>query len=420
MCKSKNYLRLCLLFGLSLITSCSGSENEPQGATIQEPEPVSEYKADGDINGHPYVDLGLPSEMLWATCNVGATNPEDYGDYYAWGEKSSKSEYTASNSYTDGGGGVRDFSGNGKFDVARDKWGETWRIPTNTELMELRSKCTWTWTTLNGVNGYKVTGPNGNSLFLPAGGSIEDSSLESVGIDGNYWSSTPEIDNTHIANGIYFDMNNCERRFINRYVGINVRPISISYYEKNETSDTPTTGTIAGHEYVDLGLPSGLKWATCNVGATTPEDYGDYYAWGGISPLSENGDEPITTIEDISGHPDHDAARANWGGTWRMPRKLEMDELINNCTWTSTTLNGVYGYKVTGINGNHIFLPAAGYIVYSSLRGIGSSGRYWISTRNAFNSEYAYTFQFSSSSENYNSAYAYESTTGQSVRPVTE
>ena len=157
------------------------------------------------------------------------------------------------------------------------------------------------------------------------------------------------------------------------------------------------TGTINGHDYVDLDLPSGLKWATCNVGATTPEGYGNYYAWGETTTKTEYSIENSltyydSTIGDISGNPTYDAARANWGGTWRMPTKAEMEELVNNCTWILTTQNGVNGYKVTGPNGNSIFLPAAGAYDGSSRDFVGEDGYYWSSTPYESNCSYALFF----------------------------
>ena len=137
------------------------------------------------------------------------------------------------------------------------------------------------------------------------------------------------------------------------------------------------TNTINGHEYVDLGLPSGLLWATCNVGAETPEGYGDYYGWGCLNPNS-NGDTYRKNINDISGNSDYDVATLNWGSEWRMPRIGEFDELLNNCTWTWITQNDVDGYKVTGPNGNSIFLPACGYNNGSSFLEAGV-GFYWTS-----------------------------------------
>ena len=117
-----------------------------------------------------------------------------------------------------------------------------------------------------------------------------------------------------------------------------------------------------GHEYVDLGLPSGLKWATCNVGAIKPEEYGDYFAWGEIKPKQRYDDDNYTYKSNPETLPlSADAANVNWGGKWRMPTKAEQDELRNYCTWEWTTLNGEKGYKVISKkNGNSIFLPAAG------------------------------------------------------------
>ncbi len=153
---------------------------------------------------HEYVDLGL--SVKWATCNVGASSPEDYGDYYAWGETETKSSYNWStykwckgSSYTmtkyctDSYYGTVDNKTvlDPEDDVAHAKWGGSWRMPTRAELDELREKCTWTWKTQNGKNGYKVTSKsNGNSIFLPAAGYRYDSSLGYAGSDGFYWPSS--------------------------------------------------------------------------------------------------------------------------------------------------------------------------------------------------------------------------------------
>ena len=163
------------------------------------------------------------------------------------------------------------------------------------------------------------------------------------------------------------------------------------YIESSGSSDnTETPGMENGHELVDLGLS--VKWATCNVGANSPEEYGDYFAWGEVEPkeyydwstykyydadsLTKYGyDDDKTILE--SGD---DAATMNWGGAWRMPTTAEQQELINNCTWDWTTQNGVKGHKVTGPNGNSIFLPAAGYVNEGALLNAGSYGYYWSSS----------------------------------------
>lgn len=146
------------------------------------------------------------------------------------------------------------------------------------------------------------------------------------------------------------------------------------------------TGTINGHDYVDLGLPSGTKWATCNIGASQPHNYGNYYAWGETTTKTSYDQSNSVTcgqqINDFSGNATYDAARANWGGTWRMPTEAEMQELDNNCTWTRTTQNGVNGIRGTGSNGNSIFLPAAGWCYGSSREYVGEYVSYWGSTPN--------------------------------------
>ena len=177
------------------------------------------------INGYEYVDLGLPSGLKWATCNVGASSPEEYGDYYAWGEIETKSKYDESNSKTYGKS-MSDISGNAMYDVARAKWGGSWRLPTKKELEELESKCTWKWTTQNGKEGYKVTGPNGNSFFLPAAGRRSWSLLQSAGECGYYWSSAPDESDDDRTYDLFFDSSDHYVYRSYRDDGQSVRPVS--------------------------------------------------------------------------------------------------------------------------------------------------------------------------------------------------
>ncbi len=160
------------------------------------------------------------------------------------------------------------------------------------------------------------------------------------------------------------------------------------------------------HEWIDLGLPSGTKWATYNVGATKPEEYGDYFAWGETEPKSdyctwgtykyctadydsENDTYTnivITKYNDTDGktvlEAADDAATANWGSKWRMPTSSDMRELIDNCTWENTTQGGVQGWRVVGSNGNSIFLPNAGQRFDKYLYNcIDVYGAYWSSSR---------------------------------------
>ena len=175
--------------------------------------------------------------------------------------------------------------------------------------------------------------------------------------------------------------------------------MSLSQCAQKQTKSQVTTGTHAGHEWVDLGLS--VKWATCNVGASSPTGYGNYYAWGETSTKSSY-DEDIRktnnrSMSDIRGNSSYDAARANWGGSWRLPTKGEFDELINNCDHEWVTLNGIEGMRFTSKrNGNSIFFPAAGWRGGISTYSAGELGDYWSSTPYESITQDAYYLCFSS------------------------
>ncbi|MBQ7663715.1 MAG: hypothetical protein IJS43_00640 [Bacteroidaceae bacterium] len=192
-----------------------------------------------------------------------------------------------------------------------------------------------------------------------------------------------------------------------------------------------------GHRYVDLGLPSGTKWADCNIGASSPTDYGVYLAWGETSvknnynwntykygndygkltkyctrpDYGKNGLDDNKTELDL----DDDVAHTQWGGKWRMPSKAQIEELIANTNSQWTTIKGVNGYLFKATNGNSIFLPAAGYRSGTSLDCAGSGGYYWSRTLNADYPYYAYNLGFSSG---YMYVNGYNRYYGRTVRPV--
>lgn len=213
-------------------------------------------------NGHEYVDLGLPSGLKWATMNVGATKPEEYGDYFAWGETEPKStyywstykymqkgysdwqyvtKYTIEDNLKDGcwydgdtyvGTTVDGVTYKNKTvldpedDAAHVNWGGDWRMPTKEEQDELRTKCLWEWTSQDGVNGCVVTGPNGNSIFLPAAGYRSDSGhLTNAVSSGSYWSSSLHSHYSRSANGLYFVSGTVEGRSSYRNSGRPVRAV---------------------------------------------------------------------------------------------------------------------------------------------------------------------------------------------------
>ena len=193
--------------------------------------------------------------------------------------------------------------------------------------------------------------------------------------------------------------------------------------------------STSSYEAVDLGLS--VKWATFNVGATKPEEYGGYYAWGETDEKENydwstykwcNGSSTTMTKYCTSSSygtvdnktvldPEDDVAHVKWGSSWRMPTKAEQDELRTNCTWTWTTQNGVKGYKVTGTNGNSIFLPAAGNRNGPYLFDSGSYGYYWSSSLYEGYSYIAYFLNFNSGFYDWSGGYRCG---GFSVRPVCE
>ena len=189
--------------------------------------------ATGTSNGYGYVDLGL--SVKWATCNVGASKPEEYGNYYAWGETSTKETYYGDNCPTYGlsisqlqSQGYIDSEGNltSQYDAATANWGGDWRMPTYDELNELITKCTWEWINENGVKGHSVTGPNGNNIFLPAAGYRHGSSLDSAGGRGDYWSSSPYESNVYrSAYYLNFSSDNHDMHYFDRINGRSVRSI---------------------------------------------------------------------------------------------------------------------------------------------------------------------------------------------------
>ena len=193
---------------------------------------------------HEYVDLGLPSGTLWATCNIGANSPEEYGDYFAWGETATKSIYSWSTyKYCNGSSSsMTKYNNNSSYgtvdnkteletadDAAYVNWGSNWRMPSLTQFQELvnSSYTTTTWTTQNGIYGRKITSKsNGNSIFLPAAGARNDGSLGDVGSRGHYWSRTLNTSSPDKARRLYFNSSGIYTSYYStRFSGISVRPV---------------------------------------------------------------------------------------------------------------------------------------------------------------------------------------------------
>lgn len=346
----------------------------------------------GSTDKVEYVDLGLPSGNLWAKCNLGASSPEAYGDYYAWGEVEPKQEYTKSNHkwYKEGApsqGFTKYNNEDGKLtlededDAVIQKLGNGWRTPTLADFRELTNQkyTTIEKTTLNGVAGYQITSKkNKKSIFIPFAGFKNSEKPQTRAISDDEEVAVCMTNLRRIDNMVYnawtfaFQNDRIGRYGKRRPDGISIRPVK-------------GPGVPVPNDCVDLGLASGLLWAKCNLGTTEPTELGDYYAWGETSTKKKysaetykhykwadyklkrikkyNAEDGKTVID-----PDDDAARVNLGVGYRIPTQEDWKELLDECNWQAVTITlpeimdpsqtkTIARWKVTGPNGNSIILP---------------------------------------------------------------
>ena len=510
------------------------------------------------------VDLGL--SVKWASFNLGASLPYEFGDYYAWGEtepyyedgyaqsespvwKAGKESgyFWSSYQWCDGEStsltkycsiaefGKNDFTDDltvleAKDDAAAVTLRDKWRMPLDQELDELIEDCTWTWVSLAGVSGYLVTGPNGNSIFLPAAGYRYQAGFLGAGTRGYYATASLNPAGPSYAVDGYFLSESYIKNNVYRSYGVSIRPVygdapvpvesvsldeteillplgqtvtlsatvlpeaatnkKVTWSSDNETVATVSSSgevkglstgiavitvttanggktascrvlvtpvALAEPEKVDLGLS--VKWASFNLGATKPEDFGDYFAWGEISPYyaapefaqvndptwmpgkeagydwpsykwckgedgsftkycsdADFGDQGYTDEFKVLA-PEDDAAHMCLGKDWRIPTKEDFDELREKCTWVWTTRGEVNGYVVTGPNGKSIFLPAAGYRYLMNFLVGNTRGYYTSSTLNTDGPSYAFDLYFGSSTVLRNSIFR---SYGLPIRPVSK
>ena len=371
-----------------------------------------------------WVDLGLPSGLLWCNHNVGATSEREAGLYFAWGETTGYVDAAARNTalgltggfdseaYTTTGASAISAALTIAQDAAQANMGGDWRMPTMAEFQELIDGCNVTWTTKGGVYGELFTSKtNGNTIFMPAVGFYQGTTLYDNGTTGRYWSSTYG-DNTN-AYGLYFTSSGIVIRDtgFSRYRGISVRAVQ----------EPP--------KYIDLGLPSGTKWAKGNivskgndvydVGSET--DYGAYVSWGNVTPhFSSNGSTfddsydfgnsnsgpyastpgasiPFTSDTkqaDFSPNSGYDAARELLGDSWRTPMATEFQELYDNTDSEFTSINGVNGRKFMKKSDHsvYVFFPAAGNGYNTKLFNRDSNGSYWSSSLGSADNGYYLNF----------------------------
>ncbi len=484
------------------------------------------------------VDLGL--SVMWASCNVGATAPEEYGNYYAWGETETKSEYSWS-TYKWGSGETsltkyNTNSSNGTVDnivelqmeddVAIAKLGSNWRMPTSSEYQELINNCSYSWITYNGIQGIRFSsnkaGYTDKWIFFPAAGYLGDviSTPVQVGDRGCYWTSSLRDNITRDAFILDFNSNDQVGDFISnggvsvRLCGHTVRPVladassipvasisieptamlieigksasvtatvrpsnatdqmitwsssdpsiatvnqtgEVTAVKEGDVTILATCGdrSVSCHVMVKPVMPSGpvnlglsVPWASCNLGASSPEEYGDYYAWGEIATKTDyswltykfrtsgegwsnvkfskyNTQSSYGPVDDLTElQMSDDAAHIKLGVDWRMPTKTEFQELIDNCTNAWVSFKGKYGMAFIGkgpeFDDKWLFFPASGFInELSSFVESGASGYYWSLTLCPEQPNDAYFFSFSSSDVG---LYSYSGVrcSGRNIRPV--
>ncbi len=269
--------RLTLFAALTLLVVLAGyaqtiNVHMKSGQTVKYDFDSIEYldfSVEGSANEvEGAVDLGL--SVLWATCNVGAETPEGYGNYYAWGEVDTKKSYNQYNYFRHAGGGSfnsigSDISGSEYYDVARKELGEPWRMPRVSELRELVNNCSWSRTTMNGVAGYMVTGPNGNQMFIPAAGS----NVEGTVYSGNYanlWSSEPASPYDYFCYRLYANQNGIEVSTFPGFYGNTIRPVC-----NKPGGDIGGGGQGGGDGWVSVNATGYAPYYYCpTTGTTTP------------------------------------------------------------------------------------------------------------------------------------------------------
>jgi len=263
---------MLVAFAIAAAMTGCGKDDEPN-SEIPDNSNKSEPKLTGFVNGHEAIDLGL--SVKWATCNYGASSPSEYGNYYAWGETTTRDSYYPDTYkyYNPRTGRDNDLMNNiqgSKYDVAKN-WGSNWRMPSKSEFEELLSKCTWVWTTLSGVNGYKITSTNGMSIFLPANGSYSATEKGAkANIWGLYWSGTFKITTNFYSYAYALTFTQSKRNLDGhyRFSGIAIRPVTTSTLSNsNQIGGGSSSGSTGGggstsYEKPDIALEDFTTYPT--------------------------------------------------------------------------------------------------------------------------------------------------------------
>lgn len=418
-----------LFFFCATLLSIYSCSNDDAENIIVEPE--------NTVNGHQYVDLGLKSGTLWATEDLcvngsfffswGETTPkENYAmsTYkYAQGQDCTLTKYCAKDSC--GYNGFKDFIVGllDADDAANINWGDKWHIASWQAWEELYTSCIWKVITVNDtVNFIGKSKTNGQIITFKSIGTMQQDKVLYAKSKVHYWSSTLTSKDDMKADGLSFEATSINRQDDYRWMGHCIRPV--------------IPGERIPSEAVDLGLPSGTKWASTNIGTALPEGEGSFFAWGEsyTKPYYDytyyvhcNG-TPKTLIKYCT-NPEYgttdfktsleaadDAATTLWGESWRMPTTADINELIDNCTWTLDSINDQLGFYVTGKNGNKIFIPMAGTKYQQSWEYANKRGYYWTSDLDASGDMYGVGLFLSRKGAQIGVQYSRGS--GHNIRPV--
>ena len=396
--KIRHLFPILALMPFMLFASCSESKDDPK-------------PSDFTHEGHEYVDLGLPSGALWSTEELSVNG----STFFAWGETSPKSTYTSANykflagvdstltKYCfDAACGKEGFIDGvlsllSADDPVQTNWGGKWCVPTWSEWQELYDACTWETVEAEDGTCYFVgtSKTNGKRINIPTTGAMQDEKVLYKGKGAFYWSSSLVTDNCMYAAGLSFASTSINYKTGKRTIGHCVRPV------------IPGDRNVL--MYVDLGLPSGTKWARSNIGALAPEDGGALYAWGEVVPKSfydftnykycieTNADSTLKTLnkyvtDERYGVVDNlmqlekvdDIAFQTYGEGWHVPTLDEINELLTSCSYAVDSVGEQQGTRFTGPNGNSIFFPWVGTRYKGELE-YTDRGYYWGSTLNADN-----------------------------------
>ena len=375
--------------------------------------PIPKKQNVGDGIEYEYVDLGLPSGTLWATANLGASSPEELGGYFSWGEIE-PGNYFSQDTYEPDIDLLPENISATEYDAAFIQTAYSGVMPDKDQIKELVDECSWEWAVESGVDGYRVTGKNGASIFFPVSGFYREENWMDKEVQVAIWSSIRfSSDRAFVLDAFHVLGDNFQYPVELIYEGRQIRAVKYDGEPYEEPSyamitevggmkveiynsvikdchveQVSTSPDMSNANAVDLGLPSGTLWADRNLGAETPEDCGSYIDWGSVNedsfcsettyPYYHAGSKKYDTLGYSIAGTKYDAATSNWGGSWVTPTLEDVYELMEYTE--SELIDGGKAIRLTGGNGNSIVIPFAGLKNNGTVMLSGEFGYYHTAT----------------------------------------